>query len=109
MTTISTTNPVVTLINVFSVEPANQQQVLDLLVEMNTKIYKQQPGYVSANFHKSLDGVKVVNYSQWRSLEEFNRLQSLPELVAYFRQLVPLCQVEPHLYEVFLVDEVTLV
>ena len=64
MTTIAVDNDVVTLFNVFSVEPANQQAVIDVLVEATQAVMNRLPGFVSANIHRSLDGVKVVNYAQ---------------------------------------------
>jgi quinol monooxygenase YgiN len=70
---------VVTLINVFTVERANQQKVLDLLVNATEKTMKNLPGFVSASIHKSLDGVRVVNYAQWRSQADFEAMTKNPE------------------------------
>jgi hypothetical protein len=39
MTTISPSRKLVTLINVFTVGPANQQQVLDLLARATEQVY----------------------------------------------------------------------
>ncbi len=47
--------------------PEQQQRLVDLLVEATEAVMKYQPGYVSANIHKSLDGTRVTNYAQWRS------------------------------------------
>jgi hypothetical protein len=58
MPTISKDNKVATLINVFTVEPGNQQKVVDMLVETTEKAMKHIPGFVSASIHKSLDGVR---------------------------------------------------
>jgi hypothetical protein len=46
MTTISPTRKLVTLINVFTVEPANQERLLDLLVraQRNRKVLKRCVG-----------------------------------------------------------------
>jgi hypothetical protein len=41
MTTISKDNRVVTLINVFTVEPENQQKLADMLVEATEKTMKK--------------------------------------------------------------------
>lgn len=109
MTSIDTQQPIVTLINVFSTQPEHQQQVIDLLWEMNETIYRQQPGYLSTNLHRSLDGVKVVNYSQWQTAENFRVLnpQQLPTLIPYFQRLGTLCSaIEPHLYTVDRIDDV---
>lgn len=79
MTRISPDNDVVTLVNVFTVEPEDQQRLVDLLVQATETVINKQPGFVSANLHKSLDGTKVVNYAQWRSLEAFEAMLRNPE------------------------------
>ena len=70
MPTISTNNEVATVIVIFNVNPEKQQELLDNIAEF-VKIVKQQPGFVSANLHKSLDGLKVANYAQWETTEVF--------------------------------------
>jgi len=44
---IAKNNNVVTLINVFTVRPEQQQRLVDLLVEATEAFMKYQPGYVS--------------------------------------------------------------
>ena len=53
MTTISKDNRVVTLINVFTVEPENQQKLADMLVEATEKTMKNLSGFVSATIHRA--------------------------------------------------------
>ena len=74
MTTIAKGRDLVTLINVFTVEPETQQQMVDLLVEATETVINRLPGFVSANIHKSLDGTRVANYAQWRSREAFEAM-----------------------------------
>lgn len=62
--TISVLAPVVTLINVFTVEPARQPELVQLLVTATEEVMQYQPGFVSANIHASTDGERVVNYAQ---------------------------------------------
>ncbi len=100
MAVISTGNDVVTLVNVFTVEPENQQRLVDLLVEATKQVMERQEGYVSANIHKSLDGTRVVNYAQWRSVEDFERMLRNPEVWPHFREAEKLATADPHLYEV---------
>ncbi len=57
-------NSVLTLFNVFSVEPEKQQQLVSLLIDATDKTMKHRPGFVSANIHRSFDGRKVVNYAR---------------------------------------------
>ncbi len=78
MTTISKENRVVTLVNVFTVAPENQQRLVEMLVEATEKTMKLVPGFVSANIHKSLNGARVANYAQWRSREDFEAMLKSP-------------------------------
>lgn len=74
MIIISKDNKVVTLINVFTVEPEKQQTLVDMLVEATEKTIKHLHGFVSATIHKNADGVRVANYAQWRSREDTRKL-----------------------------------
>ena len=76
MTQISQSNDVVTLINVFTVAPEDQQHLLDLLVEATESVMNKLPGFVSANLHKSFDGTRVINYAQCRSAEAFEAMRT---------------------------------
>jgi quinol monooxygenase YgiN len=68
----------VTLINVFNVDPANQERVLQLLIDATDKVICKLPGFVSAAFHRSLDGTQVANYAQWTSKEAFEAMLENP-------------------------------
>jgi len=107
MTTITTNKNMVTLINVFTVEPENQQRLVDLLTEATKLAMKKQPGYISANIHKSLDGTRVTNYAQWRSKDDFEVMLENPEAAKHMKEASQLAiKIEPHLYEVSFIDEV---
>lgn len=107
MTTISTERDIVTLTNVFTVAPADQQRLLDLLVEATDSVMNRLPGFVSANLHKSIDGTKVTNYAQWRSREDFEAMLQNPEAMAHMKEAGWIAEeFEPHLYEVSFVDAV---
>jgi len=107
MTEISRDGDVVTLINVFTVMPENQQRLLDLLVGATETVMNGFPGFVSANLHKSLDGTRVVNYAQWRSREAFEAMLEDPEAMVHMKEAAKIAEkFEPHLYEVSFIDEV---
>src|SRR5690349_12976258 len=55
MTTIVANSQVTTAITVFTVEPENQQQLVDLLVRAAKEVIQNRPGFISINIHKSLD------------------------------------------------------
>jgi heme-degrading monooxygenase HmoA len=107
MTTITTDNDVVTLINVFTVEPEQQQRLVDLLVRATETVIGKQPGFVSANIHKSLDGTRVANYAQWRSREDFEAMLANAEAAAHMREAASIATFDAHLYEVAFIDHVS--
>ena len=103
MITISKDNPVVTLINVFTVEPQNQQRVVDIL-EATRQAMQYVPGFISASIHKSLDGVRVANYAQWESQETFQAMFDNPSAKEHIDELLKISIPDPHLYKVMSTD-----
>jgi quinol monooxygenase YgiN len=105
-TTISEGSSPVTLINVFSVDPDKQDELIRLLNEATEKAMKQQPGFVSANIHKSFDGTRVVNYAQWRSEDDFKTMMKNPQAGEHMKRAAALAKYDPHLYTVSAVHSV---
>jgi heme-degrading monooxygenase HmoA len=106
MVTISKDNDVVTLINVFTVAPEDQQRLVDVLVDATQAVMRKQPGFVSANIHRSLDGTRVTNYAQWQSREAFEAMLRDREAAEHMGEAARIAEgFEPHLYEVSYVDE----
>jgi quinol monooxygenase YgiN len=100
MTTIEKGNRVLTLINVFTVEPDKQGELVELLIEATEKTMKHAPGFVSANIHRSLDGKKVVNYAQWESKAAFEAMGKNPEAASHMKAAAALARFDPILCEV---------
>jgi quinol monooxygenase YgiN len=76
-------------------------------LEMTTK---HQSGFVSASFHKSLDGVRVFNYAQWRTQAEYEAFAQSPQDQAIGAKLSQFQLLDSHIYEVVISkpDDVTL-
>ena len=91
---ISPNREVTTLINVFVVEPANQEKLIQLLKEGTETLFSKQPGYISASFHKSTDGRRVILYGQWRSPKDIEAFRTKPEIGEYFKRVRELAQFE---------------
>src|SRR6185295_15769117 len=100
MSSINTRNDVVTLINVFTVEPARQQDLVDLLTHATDETIRHLPGFVSANIHKSLDGERVTNYAQWQSKEAFEAMLKNPKALEHMKPITEIANSDAHLYEV---------
>lgn len=99
-TKIASDQPVVTLINTFTVEPERQQELVQLLVDATEQVMRRMPGFVSANIHRGLDGRHVANYAQWRSREDFEAMLQNPEAKEHMGRAAALARFEPVLYEV---------
>lgn len=106
ITRISDTENFVTLVNVFYVEPENQQKLVDVLVKATETVMKHLPGFISANIHQSLDGTRIVNYAQWRSKEDFEAIFQNPDVLPHFKEALGLSVSENdgHLYKVVCVE-----
>jgi quinol monooxygenase YgiN len=100
MTTISPNRKLATLINVFTVEPANQRQLLELLTRATETSVRHAPGFVSASLHRSLDGTKVTMYAQWRSVEDYQAMRENPAPPPYLQQALAIAKFDPGMYEV---------
>ncbi|KNB53415.1 antibiotic biosynthesis monooxygenase family protein [Streptomyces caatingaensis] len=84
MVSISPDGELFTLVNVFTVEPENQQRLCDHLAQVTEDLIRHMPGFVSANFHLGHDGRHVVNYAQWRSEADFRAMHADPRLEEHF-------------------------
>ncbi|MEO7297115.1 MAG: antibiotic biosynthesis monooxygenase family protein [Verrucomicrobiota bacterium] len=100
MTTINKDKKLVTLINIFTVEPAKQQQLVDLLIHATETSMRHLPGFISANIHRSFDGTMVANYAQWRSKGDLEAMQKNPAAMPHMKEAAALAKFEPGLYEV---------
>ena len=100
MTTISKDAKLVTLINVFTVEPANQQRLVDLLTRVTHASVRHAAGFVSAALHRSLDGTKVTMYAQWRTIEDYEAMRKAPSPLPYLQEALTIAKFEPGIYEV---------
>ncbi len=78
MTTISKDTKLLTLINVFTVEPAKQQELVALLIHATQSSVRHAKGFISASLHRSLDGTRVAMYAQWRSVEDYQAMRNSP-------------------------------
>lgn len=99
MATLSLDNSLTTVIVIFQVKPEQQQELIDAIKEFLETV-KTQPGFVSANLHKSIDGVKVANYAQWSSRSAFEAFKNNKEVQVKASKLSELGTSDSHVYEI---------
>jgi len=91
---------VITVIIIFAVEPERQQELVETIAEFAETAVKYQPGFVSSSVHKSLDGVRVMNYAQWKSLEDYHTFIHNPQVQALgAKKLSNFHLLDSHIYE----------
>jgi quinol monooxygenase YgiN len=91
---------IVTLINVFTVEPANQQRLVDLLTRATDGSVNRAPGFISSTLHRSIDGTKVTMYAQWRSAKDYQAMRQDPGPQPFLEEALTIAKFEPGMYEI---------
>jgi heme-degrading monooxygenase HmoA len=100
MATISKDRKLMTLVNVFTVDPEKQTELANLLISATNDAMRHLPGFISASIHRSVDGTKVVNYAQWRSQEDFAALKENPKARPHMEAAAKLAKFDPIVCEV---------
>lgn len=101
ITTIDAKSGIVTLINIYEVEPEKQAELARLLAEGTETGMRHLPGFISVNIHRSFDGNRVANYAQWASKEDFDNMLKNPQAQAQMKQFAAIAKsVAPALYQV---------
>ena len=98
-TQISKDPSLVTVINKFSVEPKNQKILLKYLDDLRMVVEKL-PGFISANVHKSIDGIRVVSYAQWKSKENYQAVYTNLEAKYHLDDIKKISKFSWNFYEV---------
>ena len=90
----------ITLINVFTVAPDDQQRLVDLLNRATDEFVSRAPGFISSPLHRSFDGTKVTMVAQWRSIEDYKAMRRNPGPLPLFREALTIAEFEPGIYEI---------
>src|SRR5713101_6813188 len=93
MTTISAKSDVMTLINMFPVEPENQRRLVELLTEATEAAAARALGFVSASLRRSTDGKNVKMYAQWRSIEDYHSMRQHPAPLRFLQEALTIAKV----------------
>jgi heme-degrading monooxygenase HmoA len=92
--TIRTDGQVITLVNVFTVEPAKLPSLLDVLRDGTETFFSKMPGFVSSSVLTAKDGRQAINYSQWKSADDIAAFRKDPRFAPYIQQLMALAKAE---------------
>ena len=91
------TNPAgkpVILVNVLSVEPQKQQELVELLRQNTETVVKTLKGWIATSLIASGDGKRVVIHSQWDTAADVEAMRSDPRMRAYFPRIAALAALD---------------
>ncbi|MEM7279440.1 MAG: antibiotic biosynthesis monooxygenase family protein [Pseudomonadota bacterium] len=88
----------VVLINVFTVDPADETALVDAW-KHDADFMSEQPGYISTQMHKGVGGSPTyVNYAVWENVESFRKAFQNPEFQKRIAQYPASATASPHLF-----------
>ncbi|HEY4225568.1 MAG TPA: antibiotic biosynthesis monooxygenase family protein [Pseudolysinimonas sp.] len=93
------TSPVI-LINVFTVDPANQSELVELLTRATSDSVRHVPGFLGSTLHRSIDGTKVAMYARWADADAYAAMRSNPEQSPYLDRALEIAEFAPGMYEI---------
>lgn len=82
LTTLDPRAGYITTINIYTVTPDRADEVLNYLIRSAEETVRHLPGFLSFNFHLSLDRIQIVNYGQWKDREAVMAARTNPKIVA---------------------------
>jgi len=100
MVTIDKGRKLMTLVNVFTVSPHKQAELVEPLVRATEETMQHLPGFISASIHRSIDGTKVINDAQWRSQADFSAMKDNVTARPHMQAAAALASFEPIVCEV---------
>jgi quinol monooxygenase YgiN len=90
----------VVVINVFSVGPEDQEQLIDLLTQATESSVRNAAGFLSATLHRSTDGTKVAMYARWRSVQDYHAMRADPAPKPFLERALTFATLDPGIYEI---------
>ncbi|MFJ5927338.1 putative quinol monooxygenase [Kitasatospora sp. NPDC092948] len=89
------------MINVFDVEPENQQELARVMSEGADKHIRNRPGCLSVNILTSRDGKRLLYVAQWSSKDGIKAAMGDPDIQAVRDRAAELAKPDPHAYTVY--------
>ena len=83
-----------TLLNVLTVDPANQAQLVATLRDNTDTVIATLDGWISTSLIASADGARVIIHSQWRDAAAVGAMRVDPRMVAYFPKVAALASLD---------------
>jgi quinol monooxygenase YgiN len=86
--------------NTYNVTPERIEEVLEYLIRSAENVVRYQAGFVSFNFHVSVDRMQIVNYGQWQNRDALGSMRQNPAIVTLMKETTKIAGPSaPTLYE----------
>ena len=90
----------VILMNKFNVGPDKVEEEFIKVFADTTKVFKQQPGFISAQLHRGIAGsCTYINYVVWESVAHFRQAFDKPEFRENMAKVLPNTVMSSHLFK----------
>lgn len=90
----------VTFVNIIDVDPARQQEVIDILNEGTQEVISERPGFISVTILASVDGSRVINIARWEGADDIKATQADDAAAEYARRTAAIATTSPGIYAV---------
>jgi heme-degrading monooxygenase HmoA len=100
MTDATGTGSIVTFINVFTVDPEQQQRLVDLLTQATEGRVSKATGFLGSTLYRSTDGTKVTMHARWRSIEDYQVMRANASGQSSLQEALTFAKFEPGMYEI---------
>lgn len=70
----------ITFVDIFTINPDKQQDLLRAIEDAYRTVVKHQPGYISARLLKSDDGTKITVVSLWQTQENLTSIKEIIDI-----------------------------
>jgi hypothetical protein len=98
---IAPSDQVLTLLSTFTCADARQGELVAAIEKSINETVSQIDGFISASVHASLDRTRVVNYMQWRSVEDFDQAELQPKVREHLAEIMSIAEsADPRLFRV---------
>jgi hypothetical protein len=98
---ITAENGYLTLINAYTCPESRQHELIAALERAVAEVFVNQPGFISASIHASLDRPRVLNYVQWVRVEDFDTAGGVSEIQERMAEIMAFAEAaDPRLFQV---------
>lgn len=98
----------IVLVNLFTLDPADEQAFLETWKE-DAVFMKEQKGFVSTELHRAIgDSPTYFNYAVWESTDDFRAAFTNPEFRAKLSAYPSSVVASPHLFQKLMIPGINL-